>query len=77
MEITALKGVLGCKELHFWTFSPNIYVGTIRIKITRNINEYELLKNIYSRFHKHIKHLTIEFERDEYIELISKENNNK
>lgn len=53
-----------CSESHFWTQSPNIYVGTILIRAHRNANESELLVKIYSIFNSFITHLTVQIEKD-------------
>lgn len=63
-EIVTLEGVLECSESHFWTQSPNVYVGTILIRAHRNANESELLVKIYSIFNSFITHLTVQIEKD-------------
>lgn len=63
-EIVTYEGVLECNECHFWTMSPNMYVGTILIRAHRNANESELLIKIYSLFHSFITHLTVQIEKD-------------
>lgn len=65
-EASTLEGVLEYHSEHFWTQSPGIFVGSLSIKIRADANEQAVLQQVTKLFQPHIRHLTVQIEKDNW-----------
>jgi zinc transporter 5/7 len=65
-EAAAVDGVLECKNEHFWTQSPGVFVGSLCVRVRGDANEQAVLAHIHNLFSRLVTHLTIQVEKDEW-----------
>jgi len=65
-ESSTLDGVLECKEEHFWTQSPGVFVGTLIIRVRSDAQEQVVLQKVQNLFRPMITHLTVQVEKDNW-----------
>jgi zinc transporter 5/7 len=63
-ELQAIEGVISCSDDHFWTQSPDVYVGSIKIKIKPDINQQVILVKARSLLSPFITHLTVQINQE-------------
>eukprot|EP01118_Nematostelium_gracile_P019062 TRINITY_DN8699_c0_g1_i1.p1 TRINITY_DN8699_c0_g1~~TRINITY_DN8699_c0_g1_i1.p1 ORF type:complete len:347 (-),score=73.20 TRINITY_DN8699_c0_g1_i1:107-1147(-) len=63
-ELQAIEGVISCSEDHFWTQAPDVYVGSLKIKIKSEINPQVILGKARFLLSPLISHLTIQINQE-------------
>jgi len=65
-EAGTLEGVLECHSEHFWTQSPDVFVGTLCVRVRSDANEQLILQQVVSLFSPYISHLTVQIEKNNW-----------
>jgi len=65
-EASTLEGVLECRNEHFWTQSPGVFVGSLYVRIRSDANEQQVLSRVTSLFAPLVTHLTVQVEKDDW-----------
>ncbi len=65
-KASTLDGVLECRNEHFWTQSPGVFVGSLNVRIRSDANEQLVLARVQQLFGGLITHLTVQIEKDEW-----------
>eukprot|EP00516_Mucochytrium_quahogii_P004601 CAMPEP_0203761566 /NCGR_PEP_ID=MMETSP0098-20131031/14621_1 /ASSEMBLY_ACC=CAM_ASM_000208 /TAXON_ID=96639 /ORGANISM=" , Strain NY0313808BC1" /LENGTH=330 /DNA_ID=CAMNT_0050655605 /DNA_START=380 /DNA_END=1369 /DNA_ORIENTATION=+ len=63
-EITMVTGVLECSKEHMWTFSPDVLVTTVHIRIRDDANESDVLLMVNRLLSSVSQHVTIQIDKD-------------
>jgi len=66
-EASTLEGVLECRDEHFWTQSPGVFVGSVSVRVRSDANEQVVLSRVSSIFRPMITHLTVQVEKDDWM----------
>jgi len=61
-----IEGVLDVSDEHFWTQSPGVFVGSLKIRVRSDSHEQTVLRLVTSLFSNFITHLTIQIEKDNW-----------
>jgi len=65
-EVQTLEGVLECKNEHFWTQSPGVFVGSLSVRVRADANEQTVLAKTKSLLSPWFHHLSIQVEKDDW-----------
>eukprot|EP01097_Dermamoeba_algensis_P008317 TRINITY_DN5498_c0_g1_i1.p1 TRINITY_DN5498_c0_g1~~TRINITY_DN5498_c0_g1_i1.p1 ORF type:complete len:146 (-),score=26.88 TRINITY_DN5498_c0_g1_i1:183-620(-) len=65
-EASTMEGVLECRETHFWTLAPGVYVGTLCVRIRKDADPSVVRATLLQLFSPIITHLTIQLEKDDW-----------
>eukprot|EP01119_Soliformovum_irregulare_P007216 TRINITY_DN19611_c0_g1_i1.p1 TRINITY_DN19611_c0_g1~~TRINITY_DN19611_c0_g1_i1.p1 ORF type:complete len:305 (-),score=64.34 TRINITY_DN19611_c0_g1_i1:56-970(-) len=69
-EATTLEGVVECKNEHFWTHAPGIYVGSLYVRVRTDATEQQreaVLYKVRALFAPYIQYLTVQLEKDDWL----------
>jgi cation diffusion facilitator family transporter len=59
-QISALQGVVAIKNMHVWTLSPGVHVGTFVLEIAPSVDASTIVSLVTSILKHHIYYLTIQ-----------------
>jgi len=65
-EASTLEGVLEYHSEHFWTQSPDVFVGTLCVRVRSDANEQLVLQQVTTLFSPYISHLTVQIEKNNW-----------
>jgi len=65
-EAATLEGVLECRNPHFWTQSPGVFVGSLYVRVRSDANEQVVLSKVTNLFSPLVTHLTVQVEKDDW-----------
>jgi Co/Zn/Cd efflux system component len=71
-EISTYDGVLECRNVHWWSQSPGVVVGSLSVRVRSDADEQEILLYVTNLLKKFITHVTVQVEKDAPIEWILK-----
>jgi len=66
-EASTVEGVLECRNEHFWTQSPGVFVGSFYVRVRSDANEQQVSARVNSIFSPLITHLTVQIEKDDWL----------
>jgi len=65
-ECSTLEGVIECKNEHFWTQSPGIFVGSICVRVRSDADLQMILQRIHTIFGSLVTHFTAQIEKEDW-----------
>jgi len=69
-EVRYQFGVLECRNLHWWTQSPGVIVGSLHIRVTADANEQAILVIAHKNLKNYIKYLTVQIEKHQPVQWL-------
>ena len=68
-EVSTLEGVLECRNEHFWTQSPGVFVGSLYVRVRSDAEEQSVLAKVHKLLDPLITHLTIQVEKEDFVDM--------
>jgi heme-binding NEAT domain protein len=65
---------LECKNEHFWTHAPGVFVGSLVVRVRGDANEETVLARVQNLFNPLVTHLTVQVEKDDFSNIYHKQN---
>eukprot|EP01105_Mastigella_eilhardi_P004723 TRINITY_DN1632_c3_g1_i3.p1 TRINITY_DN1632_c3_g1~~TRINITY_DN1632_c3_g1_i3.p1 ORF type:complete len:374 (+),score=117.91 TRINITY_DN1632_c3_g1_i3:121-1242(+) len=68
-KATMLEGVLEVKQEHFWTLAPEVYVGSLCVRVRHDAAEETVRAQVRALFEQVTPNLAVQVEKDQWLEF--------
>jgi len=70
-KILQIPGVIEYYKEHFWTYSPGVFVATVHVRITPDIESEMILQSINQLLSPLVTHLTVQLEQENHSAFVN------
>lgn len=59
-----IDGVLECRNEHFWTLAPGIFVGSLCVRVRSDVSEESIRQRVRALFQPWMTHFVVQIDKD-------------